>query len=438
MHSSVRQFPTIKALRSYVIGGVGSGGDYHNVKGGHWLIDSDISTPCSQWSQYRKSRTSWGINVLGSFLVEIEASDGTIGFATGFGGPPACWLVHQHFERFLLGADPRNTNLLFEQMYRASMFYGRKGLPIAVISVIDLALWDLLGKIRNEPVYRLIGGATKERLNFYCTGPEPTAAREMGFWGAKVPLPFCPEEGHEGLRKNVEFLRKHRESVGPDFPIMVDCYMSLNVSYTIELVKACSEFNINWWEECLSPDDTDGFELIKRAHPTVKFTTGEHEYSRYGFRKLIEGRNLDIIQPDVMWLGGLTELLRVSAMAAAYDIPVVPHASGPYSYHFVISQPNTPFQEYLANSPDGKSVLPVFGDLFLDEPIPTKGYLLASDLDKPGFGLTINNAARSKLIPSNYLLSPPPMQQPTLSPPTSSVNGEDKLTNGNTNHASTA
>ena len=186
------------------------------------------------------------------------------------------------------------------------MFYGRKGLPIAIISVIDLAIWDLLGKLRNEPVYRLIGGATKERLDFYCTGPQPTAAREMGFWGAKVPLPFCPEEGHSGLRKNVEFLRKHREAVGPDFPIMVDCYMSLNVSYTIELVKACQDLNINWWEECLSPDDTDGFAQIKRAHPTVKFTTGEHEYSRYGFRKPIEGRNLDIIQPDVMWLGGMT------------------------------------------------------------------------------------------------------------------------------------
>ncbi|VZI22185.1 unnamed protein product [Fusarium fujikuroi] len=390
--TSVKDFPKIKAVRSFIIGGVGSGGDYHNVKGGHWLIDSDISTPASKWEKYKKSRTSWGINVLGSFLVEIEATDGTVGFATGFGGPPACWLVHEHFERFLIGADPRNTNLLFEQMYRASMFYGRKGLPIAIISVIDLALWDLIGKVRNEPVYRLIGGATKERLDFYCTGPEPTAAKSMGFWGAKVPLPFCPDDGHEGLRKNVEFLRKHREAVGPDFPIMVDCYMSLNVTYTIELVKACLDLNINWWEECLSPDDTDGFALIKRAHPTVKFTTGEHEYSRYGFRKLVEGRNLDIIQPDVMWLGGLTELLKVAALAAAYDIP----------------------QEYLANSPDGRSVLPVFGDLFTDEPIPTKGFLTTADLDKPGFGLTINPAARAKLIPSDYLFKVP--QVPSLAP----------------------
>jgi len=115
----------------------------------------------ARWEQYRASRTSWGINVLGSFCIEIEASDGTKGFATGFGGPPACWLVHQHFERFLIGngkdgltqpmvkqnwlttiitTDPRDINDMFEKMYRRSMFYSRKGLPIAVISVIDLAL----------------------------------------------------------------------------------------------------------------------------------------------------------------------------------------------------------------------------------------------------------------------------------------------------------
>src|SRR5437667_6347502 len=134
----------------------------------------------------------------------------------------------------------------------------------------------------------MIGGATREQLNFYCTSPEPAAAKAMGFSGSKVPLPYCPQEGATGLRKNVEFLRKHRESVGPDFPLMVDCYMSLNVPYTIEIAKACEDLNISWWEECLSPDDSDGFEQIKRVHPTVKFTTGEHEYSRYRFRKLMQ------------------------------------------------------------------------------------------------------------------------------------------------------
>ncbi|KAL8766150.1 MAG: hypothetical protein Q9209_006990 [Squamulea sp. 1 TL-2023] len=405
----------ITHVRTFIIEGVGSGGDYHNVKGGHWLIDSPIATPMSGWEKYRASRTTWGINVLGSFCVEIKASNGVKGIATGFGGPPACWLAKQHFERFLIGADPRNTNLLYEQMYRASMFYGRKGLSVAVISVLDLALWDLKGKLWNEPVYRLLGGNTRDRLHFYCTGPEPAAAKEMGFIGAKVPLPYGPDLGLPGLRSNVDFLRKHRESVGPDFPLRVDCYMSLNVPYTIQLVTACEDLNIDWWEECLSPDDSDGFEQLKRAHPTVRFTTGEHEYSRFGFRKLIEGRNLDILQPDVMWVGGMTELQRISAMAAAYDLPVVPHASGPYSYHFVISQPNAPFQEYLANSPDGKSVQPVFGDLFVNEPIPNKGYLDVSELDKPGFGLELNPNAR--LISGDNLLTPAP--QKSLDPPKS-------------------
>lgn len=102
--SGVRSFPKVKEVRTFVIQGVGSGGDYHNVKGGHWLIDSKISTPMSGYESYRMSRTSWGINVLGSFCVEIEATDGTKGFATGFGGPPACWLVAEHFRRFLIGA----------------------------------------------------------------------------------------------------------------------------------------------------------------------------------------------------------------------------------------------------------------------------------------------------------------------------------------------
>lgn len=103
---------------------------------------------------------------------------------------------------------------------------------------------------------------------------------------------------------------------------MVDCYMSLNISYTIELVKPCLDFNINWWEERLSPAHSDGFLLIKGAHLQKKFTTGERGYSRYGFGKLIESWRLDIIGPDVMWLGGLTELLEVAAMACAYYIPV--------------------------------------------------------------------------------------------------------------------
>ena len=383
---------TIVDLRAFTIEGIGDGGDYHNQKQGHWIVDTDIANPMSGYDEYKKSRTSWGINVLGSIVVEIEYADGTVGVSTGFGGQPACYFIEEHFKRFLIGANPRNVNMIWDQLFRASMYYGRKGITMAAISVVDLAVWDLLGKLRQEPVFNLIGGKTKEHIPFYCTGPDPVATKNMGFFGSKVALPFGPSEGHIGLKKNVEFLTAHRESVGSDFPLMVDCYMALTVPYAIELATACAHLNINWWEEALHPDDFDGFKLLKQAHPDKKWTTGEHEYSRYGFRKLIEGRCVDIIQPDVMWLGGMTELLRVSAMASAYDIPVVPHGSGPYSSHFVVSQPHSPFCEYIANSADGKSVHPVFGSLFTNEQLPEN--VKVNVKEDVGFGLTISDSAK--------------------------------------------
>ncbi|KIJ61256.1 hypothetical protein HYDPIDRAFT_138129 [Hydnomerulius pinastri MD-312] len=402
MTSKPREFPSITAVKTYLVDSEGDGADYHSQNRGHWIIDSPIANPMSRYSEYKTSRVQWGINVLGTFCVEIHASDGTTGFATGLGGPPACWIVQNHFKRFLLGADPRDTNMLWDQMYRASLFYGRKGLPIAVISCVDLAIWDLLGKIRQEPVYKLIGGKTKDFLSLYSTGPLPDEAKKLGFWGGKVPLQYGPEEPN-GLQKNYEFLADHRRRVGPEFPIMVDCYMSLNVQYAIELATKCLHLNINWWEEVLHPDDEEGFKRLKAALPQVKWTTGEHEYTRYGFRKLIETGSIDILQPDVTWVGGLTELLKISAHAAAYDIPVVPHASSCYSYHFALSQTNTPFAEIVCNAPDGKSVLPTFGKLFLDEPLPVDGKIDATMLDKPGFGLTLNPGV--KLVDAELALT---------------------------------
>lgn len=384
-------------LETFIPSATGSGGDYHRQAQQHWIVQGNISCPMHKYDEYRSSRTSWGIGVLGSIFVKVTATDGTVGYATGFGGPPACWLIEEHYKRFVVGQDPRDTNKMWDMMFRASMFYGRKGLPLAAISVVDLAVWDLIGKIRNEPIYKMIGGRTKKDIPLYLTGPKPRVAKKLGFWGSKVPLPHGPSDGQEGVRKNVAFLKDCRDQVGPDYPLMVDCYMSLDVPYTIEVVRAveAAGVKIEWWEECLHPDDFDGHAELHRALPHIKFTTGEHEYSKYGFRKLIEGRNLAIIQPDVMWLGGLTELIKVANMAAAYDIPVVPHGSGPYSFQAIMSFPNSDFCEYIANSPDGESVHASFGDLFLDEPLPTNGRIQVTD--RPGWGLELNPNA--KLVP---------------------------------------
>ncbi len=383
----------IRDIRVFRMAPTAKGGTYFEPgASNHWLVDSLIANPMSGYAEYREKRSSWGIGTLGAIVVEIETEDGMIGVATGSGGVPAGWLIKHHFARFLIGQDARNINLIWDQMYRASLPYGRKGVTIMAISCVDLALWDLVGKVRAEPVYNLIGGRSRDEITFYCTGPDAAAIQRMGFWGAKVPLPEGPHDGEAGLQRNVAFLAAQRAAIGPNFPLMVDCYMALDVSYAIRLAEACKPFGIYWWEEVLSPDDVEGYALIRQAHPSLKWTTGEHEYTRYGFRRLIELRLLDILQPDVMWVGGLTELLRIAAHAATYDISVVPHGSGPYSYQFIASQTGPAFCEYVAASPDGQSIQPVFGSLFDGEALPQNGKLRLGDA--PGFGMTLANRDR--------------------------------------------
>jgi len=164
----------IRAVRaSFVQGG---GADYHDQAQGHW-IDDHIATPMAKYPDYRASRQSFGLNVLGTLVVEIEAENGVVGFAVTTGGQPAAWIVERHLSRFLIGADPTEIERIWDQMYLSTLFYGRKGLALNAISCVDLALWDLLGKLRQEPVYRLLGGAVRDELVFYATGARPALPR---------------------------------------------------------------------------------------------------------------------------------------------------------------------------------------------------------------------------------------------------------------------
>ena len=388
---------TITDVRAFVLEQIGAGGDYHDREQGHWLVDNLIATPMSAYPEYKQSRTSFGINVMNSIVVEVEASDGTVGISAGQGGAPACYMIEKHFKRFLVGQDPRKLNQFWDQMFRSSRYYGGKGVPLWAISAVDLALWDLLGLLRQEPVYQMIGGATRDQIELYCTGIRPDIAQQAGFIGGKMPLPHGPSDRVEGLNANVKQFRDMRERVGPDFLLMADCWMALDVPYAVDLAYALQEVGIYWLEEALLPDDFDGHKLLKERVPWMRWTTGEHEYTRYGFRKLIESRAIDILQPDVMWCGGLTELLRISAMAAAYDIPIVPHGSGAYSYHFVITQPHCPFCEYLNTSADCSEFPPVFGEMFINEQVPINGKIRPTD--DPGWGLKLNRESLNLIRP---------------------------------------
>jgi L-rhamnonate dehydratase len=382
-------------VRAYVPLGGTEGGDYHargankaSGGAGHWLVDTLIANPMSGYPEYKAQRTSWGIDALGGLVVEVETASGLIGTGISQGGDAAAFLIERHLNRFLIESDPRDVERIWDQMYRSTMYYGRKGLALFAISAVDLALWDLCGKLRDEPVYKLLSGETKAALPCYCTGIKPKRYQELGFFGAKLPLPHGPADGQAGIDANVALVAAAREEVGPGFELMLDSYMALTVPYTIALAEALRPYRVGWIEEPLPPDDYDGHSRIKAACPWQRFSTGEHESTRYGFRELIARQCVDILQPDLTWVGGVTEARKIAAMAAAYDTPVVPHGSGVFSSHFQMAFTNTPFQEVLALSPDGDEIVPVFGDLIRGEPLPVNGTIRPPDL--PGWGIEVD------------------------------------------------
>jgi L-rhamnonate dehydratase len=377
---------TIKQIRAYTVRG--GGADYHDQDGDHW-IDDHIATPMSKYPEYRQSRRSFGIDVLGTLVVEIDASDGTQGFAVTTGGDIGAYIVEKHFARFVEGRAVGDIELIWDQLYLSSLYYGRKGVVLNAISGVDLALWDLLGKIQDEPVYHLLGGPVRHEIEFYATGVRPDLAQKMGFIGGKMPLHHAPVEGEAGFRHNIEELAIMRERVGADFWLMFDCWMSLDLDYATRFAHAAQEHGLKWIEEALPPDDYWGYAALRRNVPKgMLVTAGEHEATRWGFRLLLEMGCCDILQPDVGWCGGLTELVKISALADKHKSLVIPHGSSVYSYHFVITSHNSPFAEFLMMAPQADRIVPMFSPLLLDEPVPVNGRMQVPE--RPGFGVRLN------------------------------------------------
>lgn len=378
--------PRITSVQALVARG--GGADYHDQDDGHW-IDSQIATPMSKYPRYRAQRKSFGLNVLGSMIVRLQADDGSVGFAPTTGGPPAAWIVENHLARFIEGAPVDQIETIWDQMYSASLFYGRKGLVVNAISAVDLALWDLLGQVRQVPVHELLGGAVKDELHCYATGPRPDVAQQLGFAGGKLPLRHSPSEGADGMAANLAALAAMREQVGPDFPLMWDCWMSLDLDYARQLATRAADLDLHWLEEAFGPDDYWSYRELKRHKPSgMLVTTGEHEATRWGFQLLLEMECADVLQPDVGWCGGLTELLRIKELADAAGVPVIPHGSSVYSYHFAITDRTAPWTEFLMMHPTAEEVVPMFSPLLLDEPVPVNGRIRVGDA--PGFGVRLN------------------------------------------------
>lgn len=407
--------PAIKEVRAYVSRATGYGAsDVHDTANTHWIMGltdasgnwdhqtthPPITNPMSRYPKFSGSRSSWGVAKVPSVIVEIEDEQGLVGIGTSTGGEAAAFIIERHLSMFVEGQNVRDRSYMWEQMWRAAIHYGRKGLTVHAISAVDIALWDLYGKTLNEPVYNLMGGRTKQRIPVYATTSRPDIAQEMGFPGAKFPLRYGPSDGKTGMRKNVESVREWREKVGPDFPLMLDCYMALDVQYTTELARQLAPYNLTWIEEALMPDEYAAHaKLAKNLEGlgcTAYFATGEHEYSQHGFQQLINA-GVNLLQPDVMWMGGPTEFAKVVALASAQGVAVVPHGCGVYGYYMAMAFGHITLAEFMMMDEKANAIEPNFGSMFKNEPLPERGYITLPDT--PGFGLELNKAVLNLIRP---------------------------------------
>jgi L-alanine-DL-glutamate epimerase-like enolase superfamily enzyme len=320
-------------------------------------------------------------------VVEIGTDKGIKGY--GPGGPGGGPIITGHLVKLLIGENALNIERIWDILWRSTMHYGRKGVVVNAISGVDLALWDIAGKAWGLPVYRILGGETKPRIPSYCTGNDIEQHIEFGYTKLKLALPYGPADGREGIRKNVELVKRTREALGPEGEIMMDCWMALTERYTLEVVEAFEPYRIYWMEECLPPDDYEGFGRLREMITSTRIVTGEHVYTRYGFRQLLRTNGAEIWQPDIHWCGGLTELRRIGAMAAAHDIPVIPHGGGQRDgVHFIMATPNSPWAEMFMPAPGGPKV--VYERYEQDNNL-TRGPegIYTRPSDQPGFGWDI-------------------------------------------------
>ena len=352
---------------------------------GSWSTGGvEVANPMSIYPKYKPKRSLFMADDLGPAAVEISTDKGVKGI--GFGGPGAGFVIEKHLPKLLQGEDPFNVEQLRDIMWRSTLYYGRKGLVLHAISAVDNALWDLIGNALGLPVYRLLGGETKPRIPAYCTGNDIEQHLQFGFKKLKLAIPYGPADGRDGLKKNVELVKRTRDLMGGEGEIMLDCWMAFTERYSLELAEQLEPYRVYWMEECLPPDDYAGFGRLNAQIKSTRIVTGEHEYTRYGFRLLLEYKAASIWQPDLTWCGGLSEMRHIGALAAAYEIPVIPHGGWLGGCpHYILATANSPWCEMFLPPPGGPAEV---YQRFEEDNHITRGpegiYMRPSD--RPGFG----------------------------------------------------
>ena len=355
---------------------------------------TDVTVKCYSWPKPKPiSNGKYTYSTVVFNLIQVYTDDGITGMGWGGGtaagrpGDVTTALV-EHFKGALIGEDPFCYRRLWDQMWLPKIV-GRRGMTTQVISGIDIALWDLMGKAVGKSVHKLLGGY-RDRIPAYIAG---------GYYEEGKGLKELAEEMEENLRlgaraikmkvggvpinEDVERIKVVRQTIGPDVKLMVDANNAYAAYEAIEIARKMEPYDVFWFEEPVAPDDYRGHAQVARASG-IPVATGENEYTRYGFRDLIEHDAAAIFNVDAQIVGGITEFMHVVSLAAAHDLRIAPHGAQEIHIHLVAAIPNGLILEFYRETVD-----PLRGQIF-KEPLALDEDGCVAVPDRPGLGVEPN------------------------------------------------
>ena len=352
-------------------------------------------------------------------LVKIEIDEGLIGYgeASTYGGSlnAVTTVIEKEFKPFLIGQDPQFKEMLWEKLFKKYYQHGRGGIILGAISGIDIALWDLAGKIAGMPLYKMLGGySNKVRAyasgGFYAEGKglgeltdEMKGYVKNGFTAVKMKvgrtlsipgskLTILPEgtRCNASLDEDIKRIETARMAVGDDVDLMIDVNSAWDVKTAIRACKTLEEYNLYFIEEPVVTEDVEGSARLAAA-TTIPIAGYETAYTRYEFKRLIDMKAVDIVQPDPIWTGGISECMKIAAMASANHIPVVPHGFASAiclaaNLHFVAAISNGEMIEFDRNDNP-------FREEIVRNPFEIEEDGCVHITDEPGLGVSVNNDA---------------------------------------------
>ncbi len=329
---------------------------------------------------------------------EVEAESGVIGIGNAALAPTVVKkAIDDWYAPMVIGEDPFDCAHVWEKMYRRSHAWGRKGVGMTAISAVDIAIWDLMGKLAGKPVFKLLGGRTKERIPVYYSklyaGPieemqaEAETAVKNGCKAFKSRFGYGPKDGMAGMRENLKRVEAVREVIGYDRDLMLEAYMGWNLDYTRRMLPRLERYEPRWLEEPVIADDVDGYAALNRG--PIPISGGEHEFGLIGCTDLLRRGAVSVLQYDTNRVGGITAAQKINAVAEAFQVPVVPHAGQMHNYHLTMANVNCPISEHFPVF-DVEVGNELFYYIFKGEPNAVDGFLQLDD-ELPGLGIEITD-----------------------------------------------